>query len=80
MIESFYMDINKPFNNLLLLPPKKNLETKAVLRQCTVVHKLLARIDEAAQNMPNKDILINTIPLLEGHDSSAIENIVTTKR
>ncbi|MFU8815077.1 MAG: Fic/DOC family N-terminal domain-containing protein [Pseudomonadales bacterium] len=28
--------------------------------------------------MPNQDLLINLLPLLEARDSSAIENILTT--
>ena len=38
----------------------------------------IAALREAAKRIPNQDVLINTIPLREAKDSSAIENIVTT--
>nr|WP_281497025.1 Fic/DOC family N-terminal domain-containing protein [Ornithinimicrobium sp. F0845] len=35
-------------------------------------------MDQASQSIPNPTVLTNTIPLLEAHASSEIENIVTT--
>jgi Fic family protein len=40
--------------------------------------RALAGLKEAAHLIPNQDVLINSIPLREARDSSAIENIVTT--
>lgn len=38
----------------------------------------MAELKQAAELIPNRATLINTIPLLEAKDSSEIENIVTT--
>ncbi|RJG03587.1 protein adenylyltransferase Fic [Noviherbaspirillum sedimenti] len=67
-----------PYNQLPLLPPAAELETKAVLKQCILARAALAELKQAAQLIPNQTMLINTIPLLEAKDSSEIENIVTT--
>jgi cell filamentation protein, protein adenylyltransferase len=68
----------KPYNNLPLLPPANSLETLAVMRKCVAASRALASLKEAAGLIPNQDVLINSIPLREAKDSSAIENIVTT--
>ena len=68
----------KPYNALPPLPPRKNLETVPVLRKCVGAGRALAGLKEAARLIPNQDVLINSIPLREARDSSAIENIVTT--
>ena len=68
----------KPYNDLPLLPPGAELETKAVLKQCISARAALAELKQAAELIPNQVMLINTLPLLEAKDSSEIENIVTT--
>lgn len=68
----------RPYNELPLLPPSIELETKAVLRQCISARVALAELKQAAELIPNQAMLINTLPLLEAKDSSEIENIVTT--
>ncbi|MGM0632073.1 MAG: protein adenylyltransferase Fic [Pseudomonadota bacterium] len=68
----------KPFNDLPLLPPAQELETKAVLKRCIDARAALAELKQAAELIPNQAMLINTLPLLEAKDSSEIENIVTT--
>ncbi|RLA44017.1 MAG: Fic family protein [Gammaproteobacteria bacterium] len=68
----------KPYNNLPLLPPAIELETKAVLKRCIAARVALAGLKQAAELIPNQAMLINTLPLLEARDSSEIENIVTT--
>jgi len=60
------------------LPPAVELETKPVLKQCVLARAALAALKQAAALIPNQQMLINTIPLLEAKDSSEIENIVTT--
>ena len=60
------------------LPPAIELETKAVLKQAAVSHRRLAELKGISANIPNQNILINTLPLLEAKDSSTIENIITT--
>lgn len=67
-----------PFNDLPLLPPKKNLETTLVLKSCIKANKELAKLKMSEKLIPNQAVLINSIPLLESQASSAIENIVTT--
>lgn len=68
----------QPFNGLPPLPPRANVESRAVLKKCVSASKKLAALKEAAALIPNQDVLINSIPLREAKDSSAIENIVTT--
>jgi len=69
---------DRPFNGLPVLPPATELETKPVLKQCVLSRAALAALKQAAALIPNQQMLINTIPLLEAKDSSEIENIVTT--
>lgn len=69
---------DKPYNRLPALPPRGELETKAVLKQCITARAAVAQLKQAAELIPNQTMLINTIPLLEAKDSSEIENIVTT--
>ncbi|MBF0232766.1 MAG: Fic family protein [Desulfamplus sp.] len=60
------------------LPPSEDIETKQILRQTAQSHRYLAELKGISQTIPNQSILINTLPLLEAKDSSAIENIITT--
>lgn len=69
---------SEPYNELPLLPPRLDVETKAVLKATIAARAALAALDQASQRIPNPSVLINTIPLLEAQASSEIENIVTT--
>lgn len=69
---------DRPYNDLPLLPPAIELETKNVLKQCVMSRSALAELKQAAELIPNPVMLINTLPLLEARASSEIENIVTT--
>ena len=69
---------NEPYNDLPLLPPKTEIETKSVLKACIAARAALAALKQATLLIPNPTVLINTIPLLEAQASSEIENIVTT--
>ena len=71
-------DPARPYNQLAPLPPAADIETKPVLKKCVAAGRALATLRQAAALIPNQDVLINTIPLREAKDSSAIENIVTT--
>lgn len=71
-------DPSRPFNELPLLPPNTDIETRSILKQCIEARSALAELKQAGELIPNQDVLINTIPLREAKDSSAIENIVTT--
>ncbi len=61
-----------------LLPPRADLESRAVLKACIEARAAVAELKQAGRLLPNQDVLINTIPLLEARASSEIENIVTT--
>lgn len=67
-----------PHNELALLPPQLEVETKEVLKATIEARVALAALDQAARRIPNPTVLINTLPLLEAQASSEIENIVTT--
>jgi Fic family protein len=71
-------DPAKPYNQLPPLPPRRDLESRAVLKACIEARAAVAELKQAGRLLPNQDVLINTIPLLEAQASSEIENIVTT--
>ena len=60
------------------LPPKVDLETPRLLKQCIPARAALAELKHAAELIPNQSVLINTLPLLEAQASSEIENVITT--
>ncbi|CAM4013342.1 Fic family protein [Janibacter anophelis] len=68
----------KPYNELPPPPSAEVLETTAVLKAAIGARAAVAQLDQASRAMPNPDVLINTIPLLEAQASSEIENVVTT--
>ena len=72
-------DPKQPYNDLPLLPPAGELETRAVLKKCVAANRALAELKGAGDLIPNQAILINAIPLQEAKLSSEIENIVTTQ-
>ena len=69
---------DNPYNDLPDLPPRLDVETRAVLKACIGARAALAELRSAGQLIPNQAVLINSIPLLEAQASSEIENIVTT--
>lgn len=69
---------NQPYNELPTLPPKQELETRAIWKLCTEARVALAELKQVGELIPNQSVLINTIPMLEAQASSEIENIVTT--
>lgn len=71
-------DPAKPFNTLPALPPAANLETVGILKACITARAALAELKQAGELLPNQELLINLLPILEAKDSSEIENIVTT--
>lgn len=70
---------DKPYNELPLLPPNVELETKKILRQAIASNKTLAELKGRADEIPNQSMLVNAITLQEAKDSSEIENILTTQ-
>ena len=69
---------NKPYNQLPLLPPKADIETKAVLKKTITAGRALAELKGVGETIPNQTMLINTIVLREAQSSSEIENVITT--
>ena len=71
-------DPTRPYNSLPPLPPKADIESRAILRACIDARAALAALKQAGGLIPNQAVLINTLPLMEAQASSEIENIVTT--
>ncbi len=69
---------DRPYDGLPTLPPPTDLETKVVLKACITARSALAELKRASELIPNPQMLINTLPVLEARASSEIENIVTT--
>lgn len=78
MVSATIFNPSKPYNELPLLPPQAEIETRAVLKACIEARAALAELKQAGELIPNQAVLINSIPLLEAQASSEIENIVTT--
>jgi hypothetical protein len=66
-------DPDKPYNDLPLLPPKAELETKAVLRKAIAANKALAELKGAGDLIPNQDALISAIVWQGAKLSSDVE-------
>jgi Fic family protein len=71
-------DAKRAYNDLSPLPPKAEVETRGILKKWGLARTALAELRQAGHIIPNSDVLIQAIPLLEAKDSSEIENIVTT--
>jgi len=69
---------DKPYNDLPLLPPALELETKPVLKKSIAACAKLAELKGIAEQLPNPSILLRSFVLQEAKLSSEIENIVTT--
>ena len=67
-----------PYNDLPLLPPVIDLETKEVLKKTISASRALARLNGAMRNLPNPGLFLDSIHLQEAKASSEIENIITT--
>ncbi len=60
-------------------PAPEALETLAVLRAAIQARAALAELKGLCQALPQPELLLHTVVLQESQDSSAIEDIVTTK-
>jgi Fic family protein len=69
---------SQPYNDLPLLPPKAELETKEILTKTIKASRALAQLNGAIRNLPNPSLFLDTIHLQEAKASSEIENIITT--
>ena len=67
-----------PYNDLPLLPPKADIETKNILRKTILAGRALAQLNGALKNLPNPTLFLDTIYLQEAKASSEVENIITT--
>ena len=63
---------------LKILPIEQEIETKMVLRKAALAHKALAELKGVIGNIPNENILLETLTLREARESAAIENIIST--
>ena len=71
-------DPKVPYNELPPLPPREEVETKAVLKKVAAAGRSLAELKGLGATIPNRSILVNSLVLREAKASSEIENIVTT--
>jgi Fic family protein len=69
---------SQPYNDLPLLPPKADLETKEILTKTIRASRALAQLNGAIRNLPNPSLFLDTLHLQEAKASSEIENIITT--
>ncbi|AHF16754.1 Fic family protein [Niabella soli] len=67
-----------PFNDLPLLPPEADIETKNILRKTISAGRALAQLNGTLLNLPNPTLFLDTIYLQEAKASSEVENIITT--
>jgi Fic family protein len=66
------------YNDLPLLPPKADIETKEILRKTISAGRALAQLNGTLLNLPNPTLFLDTIYLQEAKASSEVENIITT--
>lgn len=71
-------DQKYPYNDLPLLPPSKDIETKKILRKTISAGRVLAQLNGTLLNLPNPTLFLDTIYLQEAKASSEVENIITT--
>jgi Fic family protein len=67
-----------PYNDLPLLPPKADIETKQILRKTISAGRALAQLNGTLLNLPNPTLFLDTIYLQEAKASSEVENIITS--
>lgn len=67
-----------PYNDLPLLPPKADVETKAILKKTIAARSALAELKGIGETLPNQALLVDSLILQEAKASSEIENIITT--
>jgi Fic family protein len=75
-VEKFNRNI--PYNDLPLLPPNEDIETKNLLRKAISAGLALAQLNGTLLNLPNPSLFLDTIYLQEAKASSEVENIITT--
>ena len=71
-------DKKTPYNDLPLLPPESDVESKEILKNVIKARAALASLNASNKRLPNESLLANAVILQEAKLSSEIENIVTT--
>jgi Fic family protein len=71
-------DPKTPYNDLPPLPPKVDVETRAVLKRTIAARSALAELKGLGATIPNQAMLVDSLVLQEARSSSEIENIFTT--
>lgn len=71
-------DKTRPYNELPDLPPKREIETTAILKMAIRANKAMAELRISGHLIPNQAVLVQALGLSEAKLSSEIENIVTT--
>lgn len=69
---------NVPYNELPLLPPNADVQTKRILQKTISASRALAQFNGTLINLPNPSLFLDTIYLQEAKASSEVENILTT--
>ena len=57
-----------PYNDLPLLPPDKDIESKTILKKAITANKAITELKNKADFLPNQSILLSTIALREAKD------------
>ncbi|MBE6514565.1 MAG: Fic family protein [Thermoplasmata archaeon] len=73
-------DRNSPYDDLPRLPPRADIESVDIMRACIKASRSLAELQGLVSTIPDKRILLELLPLQESESSSAIENIVSSKK
>ena len=58
--------------------PMADWETPAILKSCIEARAALSALHQGTALLPNPDVMLSSLVLLESQASSEIENIVTT--
>ncbi len=67
-----------PYNALPPLPPGVKVATEPVLQKLIVARASLAALNELCGALPNPNLLVNAVTMIEAQASSEIENVFTT--
>ncbi len=79
-MEAPQFDRKRPYDELPLLPPNKDIENNPViLKRLVSATRALATVNGNLNRLPNPLMLINTLALQEAKTSTEIENIFTTE-
>ena len=69
---------SEAYNELPALPPVELVVTAAIQAHTVLANIEIAKLQQILDLLPNSNLFVSTIPIVEAQASSAIENIVTT--